>query len=143
MQIDFQTSFEDIRFVNVDWHPNLINLQLWDNFYQIEFADAEYVDQNDLMFSSRYKFATISGLLEESNSRKVNATLRNITHLYPQHKQSFNRINIDKIASIVPGIRECKLKIYKSGNYQSKEEAKNAELVPLLVVDAKKGSTVE
>jgi len=47
----------------VDVHPNIINLIFWDNYYVIRFNGKEYIDQNDLTFSSMFKQAAVEGFL--------------------------------------------------------------------------------
>ena len=107
----------DRRYYNVDSNPYTVNLVVFDNFYQINYSKREYLDEKDVMYSSYYTKARISGFIRGENHLMTN--LENWIKLDPQSKNSFNQYNIDKIANFEGEIVECKLRIFKEANFDN------------------------
>lgn len=132
-QFDFQVNLGDYRHANIDMHPNVVNLYIWDNFYQLKFTKHEIINQNDVMFSSKYDIVNVTGLY--TGEAMLDLRSKSLIHMDPQSRNSFNQYNISKLKNM-PMNQNCKLKIFKSGNYKNEEEFKSRQKKPILVVRA-------
>lgn len=95
-EVFFQLELDDNKHLNWNYHPNSINLKLWDNYYMIDYKNPRTLDRFDVMKSLEYTEAKISHILKEKD--KINTTEQNGTNLDPQKLKSFNKYTLRKIS---------------------------------------------
>lgn len=57
-----EVDLKDKAYINYDFHPRIVNLFLWDNFYQLEFFEPKIYDPNDIMITKDYQNMKIKGI---------------------------------------------------------------------------------
>ena len=112
--INFEVYYNMTKFINFNYHPTTVILNLWGNKYKLVYTRPKIVDRYDVMRSIEYQRVSIKNLLTDANDMFTRQT--NFTMLDPQKKDTFNTFNIRKIAQTKGSVR-CKTKIVRPFDY--------------------------
>lgn len=110
----FETNHFADRRINWNYHPTVLNLMIFGNWYRVTFSNPRVVDRYDVMRALRYRTATIA---TGNQVVTVDLRFRNQISLPQQIFTSFRRQNFARFRQLPPTVN-CTTVARRTFNFQ-------------------------